>query len=229
MSLRSVEVQSKGRPGCRAPAKCGSVASLHEQLRVLRSTRVPRDAFFVRGRASSSWLPRSRTHSLALHGGSPHERSHGESSIDPDRPSVRSEQACTCWTNPGRAVDPRSASIPRPHARPDRPGLPVRDRHALAAADGLPGATIYRSLTTGPRDRADAEMVRITSDFLGDRTSPSLDCSRSEEEIAESTCFTERTFDILGSCSGCSWRTVSGCLMRCSTSGCGPTSSSCAG
>ncbi|MEM9514992.1 MAG: AAA family ATPase [Actinomycetota bacterium] len=62
-----------------------SVSSLHEHLRVLRSSRQPRDAFFLRAESYfnvATAIEEYGGKSLALYGGSPHQRSHGESFID---------------------------------------------------------------------------------------------------------------------------------------------------
>ncbi len=62
-----------------------SVSSLHEHLRVLRSSRQPHDAFFLRAESYFNVATAIESYgkkSLALYGGSPHRRSHGESFID---------------------------------------------------------------------------------------------------------------------------------------------------
>lgn len=74
-----------GARGMQFQTRERTVSPPHERLRVLRSPRQPRDAFFLRAESYfnvATAIEQYGPKSLALYGGSPHERSHGESFID---------------------------------------------------------------------------------------------------------------------------------------------------
>jgi predicted ATPase len=73
-----------GTRGMQFQTRAGSVSSLHRHPRVLRSGRRPSDPCFLREESCfnvATAIENYGEQSLALYGGSPHERSHGESEL----------------------------------------------------------------------------------------------------------------------------------------------------
>lgn len=72
-----------GSRGMQFQTRADTVSPLHEHLRVLRSPQPPQDAFFLRAESYFNVATAIEGYEAAqFYGGSPHERSHGESFID---------------------------------------------------------------------------------------------------------------------------------------------------
>ena len=148
-----------------------TTSSLHRHLRVNRSARQPRDAFFLRAESFfnvATAIEEYGEQSLRLYGGSLHERSHGESFIDLVVNRF-GPQSLFLLDEPEAALSVHGQLQ-----------LLVR-LHDLVAAGcqfviathspllmAYPEATIYEFTDAGPTevDWHDIDTVRITADFL---------------------------------------------------------------
>ena len=160
-----------GARGMVFQGKAGSVSPLHEHLRVLRSPRQPRDAFFLRAESFfnvATAIENYGPESMALYGGSPHERSHGESFIDlivhrfgPNSLFLLDEPEAAL------SIHGQLQFLVRMHDLVGQGCQFVIATHSPLLM-AYPEATIYQFTDDGPTEVAwaDVDTVRITSDFL---------------------------------------------------------------
>ncbi len=160
-----------GARGMQFETHSASVSSLHEHLRVRRSPRPPDDAFFLRAESYfnvASAIESYGPDSLVLYGGSPHDRSHGESFIDlvVHRFGPRS---LFLLDEPEAAlsVHGQLQLLVRMHDLVAEGCQFVLATHSPLLM-AYPAATIYQFDHDGitPVDWADIDTVRITADFL---------------------------------------------------------------
>lgn len=160
-----------GARGMRFENRVGSVSPLYRYLRVLRSPRQPRDVFFLRAEtffnvatAIESYGPDS----IALYGGSPHERSHGESFVDliVHRFGPRS---LFFMDEPEAAlsIHGQLQFLVRMHELVGQGCQFVIATHSPLLM-AYPNASIYEFTDAGPHlvEWANVDTVRITADFL---------------------------------------------------------------
>ncbi len=162
-----------GARGMQFQTRDGSVSTLHQHLRVLRSPQPPRDMFFLRAESYFNVATAIENYGSAQwYGGSPHDKSHGESFID----------------LVAHRFGPRSVFVlDEPEAALSVHGLlqllvRMRDlvdqgcQFIIATHSPLlmayPGATLYDFTETGPTavEWANIDTVRITADFLAHPT-----------------------------------------------------------
>jgi predicted ATPase len=148
-----------------------SVSRLHEHLRVLRSPRRPRDMFFLRSESYfnvATAIEGYGPESLALYGGSPHDRSHGESFIDllvhrfgPHSLFLLDEPESAL------SIHGQLQFLVRMHDLIQQGSQFVIATHSPLLM-AYPEASIYEFADDGPNlvDWASIDAVRITSDFL---------------------------------------------------------------
>jgi len=154
--------------------RAATVSSLHEHLRVGRSARPVRDAFFLRSESYFNVATAIEGYEDAakFYGGSPHERSHGESFIDlavhrfgPNGLYLLDEPEAAL------SVHGQLQLLVRIHDL-----VAAGSQFVLATHSPLlmayPGATIYKFGAAGvaPAEWADIDTVRITADFLAHPT-----------------------------------------------------------
>lgn len=164
-----------GARGMQFQTHDASVSSLHKHLRVRRSPRQPNDAFFLRAESYfnvATAIENYGPDSLALYGGSPHDRSHGESFIDlvVHRFGPRS---LFLLDEPEAAlsVHGQLQLLVRIHDLVSEGCQFVIATHSPLLM-AYPAATIYQFDESGisPVEWADIDTVRITSDFLAHPT-----------------------------------------------------------
>ena len=150
-----------------------SESELHQYLRPVRGARRPRDGFFLR--AESYFTVASEIERLGVedaYGGSPHERSHGESFLALANHRFRGN-GLYILDEPEAALSPqRQLSLLRiMHDLVERTGsqLVIATHSPIVMA--YPGATIHHLGPEGIRPIAyeETEHVRITRDFLNGR------------------------------------------------------------
>lgn len=151
----------------------GSVSSLHEHLRVLRSPKPPQDMFFLRAESYFNVATAIEGYgSEGRYGGSPHMRSHGESFIDlvvhrfgPRSVFLLDEPEAAL------AVHGQLQFLVRLHDLVAEGSQFVIATHSPLLM-AYPDALIYEFTEGGPRRVAwpEVDTVAITTDFLGDPT-----------------------------------------------------------
>ncbi|MEO6571975.1 MAG: ABC transporter ATP-binding protein [Ilumatobacteraceae bacterium] len=165
-----------GARGMQFQTRVDTVSPLHEHLRVLRSPRQPADVFFLRAESFfnvATAIEDYGPQSMALYGGSPHERSHGESFIDLIVHRF-GPQSLFFLDEPEAAlsVHGQLQFLVRLHDLVGQGCQFVIATHSPLLM-AYPNASIYQfSDTDAPTlvDWADVDTVRITSDFLGHPT-----------------------------------------------------------
>jgi predicted ATPase len=148
-----------------------SVSGLHRHLRVSRSAQRPTDAFFLRAESYFNVATAIEGSGTAhQYGGSPHERSHGESFIDlaihrfgPGGLYLLDEPEAALSVHGQLQLLVRLHDLVRSGAQ-----FVMATHSPLLMA--FPGARIYEFSERGPSavDWADVDAVRVTTDFLGD-------------------------------------------------------------
>jgi predicted ATPase len=150
-----------------------SVSSLHRHLRVNRTARQPRDAFFLRAESYFNVATAIDEYGTATrYGGSPHRRSHGESFIDlivhrfePNSLFLLDEPEAAL------SVHGQLQLMVRIHDLIDQGCQFVVATHSPLLM-AYPGATIYEFSASGPTPTSWSQIdtVHITTDFLNDPT-----------------------------------------------------------
>lgn len=148
-----------------------STSDLHRHVRVNRTPRQPRDAFFLRAESYFNVASAIDTYASArFYGGSPHERSHGESFIDlvvhrfgPDSLFLLDEPEAAL------SVHGQLQLMVRVHDLIEQGCQFVIATHSPLLM-AFPRATIYEFGDVLPSETSWAEIdtVRITTDFLND-------------------------------------------------------------
>ena len=148
-----------------------SVSNLHRHVRVNRTPRQPRDAFFLRAESYFNVASAVETYKSAAHyGGSPHQRSHGESFIDlivhrfgPNSLFLLDEPEAAL------SVHGQLQLMVRIHDLIDQGCQFLIATHSPLLM-AYPKATIYEFGDAAPNETTWAEIdtVRITADFLSD-------------------------------------------------------------
>jgi predicted ATPase len=164
-----------GARGMQFETRGDSVSSLHRHLRVLRSGRQPRDMFFLRAESYFNVATAIEDYgdkSIALYGGSPHSRSHGESFIDLVVHRFGSD-SLFLLDEPEAAlsVHGQLQFLVRLHDLvADGCQFVIATHSPLLMA--YPNASIYEFTCDGLAEVewADVDTVRITSDFLAHPT-----------------------------------------------------------
>lgn len=160
-----------GARGMQFQTREESVSPLHQHVRVLRAPRPPQGVFFLRGESYfnvATAIERYGPPSLALFGGSPHDRSHGESFIDlvVHRFGPRS---LFLLDEPEAAlsVHGQLQLLVRMHDLVARGCQFVIATHSPLLM-AYPDAIIYEFSDDGPTqvEWSDIDTVRITADFL---------------------------------------------------------------
>ena len=160
-----------GARGMQFQTRDDSVSPLHRHLRVLRSPRQPRDMFFLRAESYfnvATAIEQSGSKSLALYGGSPHTRSHGESFLDLVVHRF-GPQSLFLLDEPEAAlsVHGQLQFLVRMHDLVAQGCQFVIATHSPLLM-AYPNAVIYRFTDDGPAqvEWANVDTVRITADFL---------------------------------------------------------------
>lgn len=160
-----------GARGMQFQTRDQTVSRLHEHLRVLRSPRQPKDSFFLRAESYfnvATAIEQYGPKSLALYGGSPHDRSHGESFIDlvahrfgPNSLFLLDEPEAAL------SVHGQLQLLVRMHDLVAQGCQFVIATHSPLLM-AYPNAVIHRFSDDGPApvEWADIDTVRITADFL---------------------------------------------------------------
>ena len=160
-----------GARGMQFQTRDDTVSTLHEHLRVLRSPRPPRDMFFLRSESYfnvATAIENYGPQSLALYGGSPHSKSHGESFIDlivhrfgPDSVFVLDEPEAAL------SIHGQLQLLVRMHDLVAQGCQFVIATHSPLLM-AYPDATLYNFVASGPAkaEWANIDTVRITADFL---------------------------------------------------------------
>jgi predicted ATPase len=150
-----------------------SVSNLHRHLRVNRTPRQPRDAFFLRAESYFNVATAIDDYRSGEHyGGSPHHRSHGESFIDLVVHRFGSN-SLFLLDEPEAAlsVHGQLQLLVRIHDLIDQGCQFIVATHSPLLM-AYPGATIYEFLADGPTPTtwSQIDTVHITTDFLNDPT-----------------------------------------------------------
>lgn len=150
-----------------------SVSSLHRHLRVNRTARQPRDAFFLRAESYFNVATAIDNYGTGEHyGGSPHQRSHGESFIDlvvhrfaPNSLFLLDEPEAAL------SVHGQLQLLVRIHDLIDQGCQFIVATHSPLLM-AYPDATIYEFGADGPTSTTWSQIntVHITTDFLNDPT-----------------------------------------------------------
>lgn len=160
-----------GARGMQFQTRDDSVSPLHRHLRVLRAPRPPRDMFFLRAESYfnvATAIQQYGPKSMALYGGSPHARSHGESFIDlvvhrfgPHSVFLLDEPEAAL------SVHGQLQLLVRMHDLVAQGCQFVIATHSPLLM-AYPNAVIYEFSDDGPAqvDWADVDTVRLTADFL---------------------------------------------------------------
>lgn len=150
-----------------------SVSSLHRHLRVNRTPRQPRDAFFLRAESYFNVATAIDDYGTGAHyGGSPHQRSHGESFIDL---IVHRFEANSLFLldepEAALSVHGQLQLLVRLHDLIDQGCQFIVATHSPILM-AYPDATIYEFLADGPTPTtwSQIDTVHITADFLNDPT-----------------------------------------------------------
>lgn len=164
-----------GARGMQFTTRDDSVSLLHRHLRVQRSGRQPRGMFFLRAESFfnvATAIENYGDESLALYGGSPHARSHGESFIDltvrrfgPDSLFLLDEPEAALSVHGQLQFLVRLHDLVRAGCQ-----FVVATHSPLLMA--YPNASIYEFTSDGVAlvEWASVDTVRITSDFLAHPT-----------------------------------------------------------
>lgn len=150
-----------------------SVSSLHRHRRINRTARQPRDAFFLRAGSYFNVATAIDNYGTGEHyGGSPHQRSHGESFIDlvvhrfaPNSLFLLDEPEAAL------SVHGQLQLLVRIHDLIDQGSQFIVATHSPLLM-AYPDATIYEFGADGPTTTtwSQIDTVHITTDFLNDPT-----------------------------------------------------------
>ena len=160
-----------GARGMQFQTRSDTVSTLHQYLRVVRAPRPPRRMFFLRAESYfnvGTAIESYGAESMALYGGSPHEKSHGESFIDlivhkfgPNGVFLLDEPEAAL------SIHGQLQLLVRMHDLVAQGSQFVIATHSPLLM-AYPDATLYNFTASGPSKTqwADIDTVQITADFL---------------------------------------------------------------